>query len=219
MRTKILFTSILLSLFTMLSISSFAALKQERKVESFTKIKVGTAFKVYLTQGSNQSVVIEIDDEYVDDVKTTVTNGTLDVSLSSNSKSKNRNIRTMNVYITVPNIEALHATAASKVEFQTPISCNGAFLLNVDGAAQLKETSIKCKDLNINISGAGKCSLAVTADNVDIEASGASKVELNGTAKQLDVDASGASKVDVLGLKCEKSNITKSGAASVLGYK
>lgn len=220
MKIRALFTSMLLLLFAMVSINAFAAVKQERNINPFSKIRVGSAFKVYLTQGNNQSVVVEIDDEYVDDVKTTVHNGTLAIALNGKSrKGESRNIRTMNVYITTPSIEALDISGAAKVEIETPISTSGILLFNISGAATIKEATVKCKSLNIHMSGAGKCKLTITADTVDANVSGAAKLDLAGNANQLKVSATGASKVDVLDLTYDKIDISKTTAASVLGYK
>lgn len=212
MKTKTLFTSILILLFA--CTTTFAATKQERKVDAFSKIDIDSAFKVYLSQGSTQSVAIEIDDEYINDVETKVSNGTLYVKLKD-TRGGNRNIDIMNVYITIPTIDGITASGAAKFMVETPIKNSGAVKFDLSGASSVKDVTLTCKKLDIEMSGASKCSINLAADEVDVDASGAASLELSGKVDRLEVDGSGASKVDVRSLKYSTSDVDMSAAASL----
>lgn len=213
MKIKTFITTLFVCLFTCTAV--FATTKQDRKVDAFSKINIGSAFKVYLMQGSIQSVAVEIDEEYINDVETKVSNGTLYVKLESNNYSGNRNIHVMNVYITIPTIDGITASGAAKFQVETPIKNNGTVKLNLSGASSVKDISLTCKELKIDQSGASKCSINLTADIVDTDISGAAKLELSGKVDKLIVDASGASKADVRSLKYNTSDVDTSAAASV----
>ncbi len=212
MKTKTFFASIAILLLA--CTATFAATKQERKVDAFSKISIGSAFKVYLSQGSTQSVAVEVDDEYINDVQTTVANGTLHVNLKNN-KSENRNIEVMNVYITIPTIDGIMASGAAKFLVETPISSNGTVQFDLSGAASIKDVTLSCKQLEVELSGAGKCSISVTAEEVEVDASGAANLTLSGKTDKLSVDGSGASRVDVSNLKYSSSDIDVSVAARI----
>lgn len=63
----------LLFLFFPLSIWAAETVKQDtRKVNSFDQINAGSAFVVYLSQGTEQSVIVETGENYIDKVQTDV---------------------------------------------------------------------------------------------------------------------------------------------------
>lgn len=215
MKTRTIFASILVLLLATLSINSYAAVKQDRNLASFSKISVGSAFNVYLTQGSAQSVSVEIDEEYINDVVTTVANNKLTIKLKDGIGG-NRNINTMNVYITIPTIAEIEASGAAKIQIKTPITSTGTIEFDLSGASKVNDATITCKKLDIEQSGASKCTLNVKADDINVDISGAANLTLSGNTKAIKVDASGASKADVKKLAYEQSDFDVSTAAKVL---
>ena len=214
MKTKSFFTALLVCLLACTTVC--AATKQERNVSAFDKIDVGSAFKVHLSQGTTQSVVVEVDDEYINNVKTTVKNGTLYIKLKGIKMSlKNRNIAVMNVYITIPTINSITASGAAKLLVETPIKSSGKVSLDLSGAAQLSNVALTCKELAAELSGASKCGINLTADIVTVDISGAGSLVLSGKVDKVAVDASGAAKVDINNLAYNTSDIDSSAAARV----
>ncbi|MDR0661145.1 MAG: DUF2807 domain-containing protein [Prevotellaceae bacterium] len=212
MKTKAFFTSFFLLLFT--CTAAFAVVKENRNVGSFTKVSIGSAFKVYLSIGSTQSVEVEIDDEYINDVQTSVSGGTLYVKLTDGGRG-NRNIRVMNVYITMPALDGIVASGAAKFNIETPIKSSGTVSFDLSGASAVKDVELSCAKLDIEQSGASKCSIKLTAKEVNIDISGAANLNLSGKVDDLNVEGSGAAKVDVRNLKYSKSDVDMSAAASL----
>lgn len=215
MKTKTLFTSVLLLLFATLSTASFAAVKQDRNVSSFTKIDASIGFVVHLSQGSTQSVVVEMDEEYINDVQTTVKNGTLHITLKNDKNVKTRNIKVMNVYITIPAIDGVTVSSGAKIEAKTPISNNGTISVDLSSAGSFSATSVTCKVLKIEQSSASKCSINVAADKAEIDISSAANLNLSGKVDKLEVEGSSGAKVDVSGLTYNTSDVDMSSGANL----
>ena len=83
---------------------------QERQVSSFDAIKVGCAIHLILSQGDNQSVKVETDENLQNRITTKVTNGTLHLNCE-NIKDPTK----MNVYVTAVTLSSLDASGAAKL--------------------------------------------------------------------------------------------------------
>ena len=163
-------------------------IRQERKLPSFTGIRVGGAFEVFLSQGEIQKVEVETSARFIDNVDTEVKDETLAIS-SRGLKS----IKELNVYITVPELKSIEASGAAEVK--------GRNTINAD-------------HLSISSSGAAEIALTISVDDLQTDLSGASEMKLDGTATSHTSDVSGASSLNASNLKTDNSHMTVSGAAS-----
>lgn len=163
--------------------------KQERSVSSFSGIDVGGAFKVFLTQGDKESVVVEADENLLDVIEISVRGNTLKISTNEDIN----NSKALNVYITFKNLDHL----------------------DVSGACELSsENKIKLGDLELECSGASDITLKMSADAVEADCSGASSIDLYGSAEALVLDVSGASHLDASDLEVKVCDADVSGASS-----
>jgi hypothetical protein len=190
-------------------------IRQERTVPAFDKIEVSNAFKLLVKQGSPQSLVIEIDDNVMEYVETTVSGGKLRIGFKSNSQIND--VQTIAAHITVPNLTGIEAHGASNVTLETSFNVSGNMKIDLSGAAKLsgKELAVS-GTLDVEISGASQMELAMSASSAKIDLSGAAKLsceklttrgtanlELSGasnmksdiSANTVAIEASGASKL------------------------
>ncbi|MBN1338841.1 MAG: DUF2807 domain-containing protein [Bacteroidales bacterium] len=145
--------------------------KEERKVSGFDQIKVGGAFKVFLTQGDVISVVVEADENLMNLIETEVSMGKLKISTKDNIN----NPTALNIYITFKDLTAM----------------------DISGACELKgRNRFTLGNLDLGCSGASDIDLAMEAGDVTFDFSGASSVDLEGSANRVDLDISGASNLD-----------------------
>jgi len=159
---------------------------QERNVAPFDAIDVGSAFTVILSQGEQQVVKVETNENLQSRVLTEVEDNELRIT----SKGMN-NPGKMNVYITV---KKLHS-------------------LNANGAASVKgETKITTDHLRIETSGAAKADLNIETPKLTTEVSGASDLKLSGSATEHTSEISGAGQLKALDLLTSKSTMDISGA-------
>ena len=163
--------------------------KQERDVSNFKGIDVGGAFKVYLTQGETEKLVVEADQNLMDVIETDVRAGVLKIKTSDDIKDATE----LNIYITFKDLNEL----------------------DISGACDLiGENKFKLNDIDIDCSGASEVDMKFSATSVDIDCSGASNVDFYGSAESVNMDLSGASKIDAGDFEVEKYDIDVSGASS-----
>lgn len=162
--------------------------KEVREVPDFSRIDVGGAFDILLSQADVTKVVIETEKGNIDKIQTMVNNGVLEISSKSIIKSDK-----LNVYITSPEIDNI----------------------SIYGAADLKGlTGIHGTELVIRASGASDTKLDVNYDKINSNVSGAASLVLSGEAGSHTIVVSGAGDVNAGKLLTEVSSATVSGAGS-----
>ncbi len=162
-------------------------IRQERKVSSFTSLDVSGAFKVYLSQGATQSVIIEADDNLMEKIETEVTGGKLRIY----NKRHIMNAKSLNVYITATEMNAIELSGAVDLQTQTRLT-GSSFSLDVSGASDSK--------------------LELAVQKLDVSSSGGSNLQLIGTATEVKMDVSGAVDLHAFDLLTEKFFLNMSGA-------
>jgi len=164
-------------------------IKQERSVSSFAGIEVGGAFKVYLTQGEKETLVVEADENLLDVIETEVRGNTLRIKTTEDI----RDSKALNIYITFKNLDDL----------------------DISGACNLTgENKFKLGDLDLECSGASDVMLKLSAEHLNLDCSGACEMDIYGSAESIDLDISGASHLDASDLEVKICNADVSGASS-----
>ncbi|MEY4204757.1 MAG: hypothetical protein RL013_2461 [Bacteroidota bacterium] len=163
--------------------------------DDFTRLKISSALKVWITQGDNCDVRIETEEG--SDCRSLVdidqSGETLELALKS-GLLKLRDFHTINVYITIRELKELE----------------------VSGAVDIRsKNKLLCQQLNMDLSGAVKTQLDLSAGDVTVECSGAVKLELHGDCKSLDIDMSGATKVLATEMSVDVCHVETSGAGSI----
>lgn len=190
-RSTLKFTGILLTLALFLSVAVQAQQTQERSVGSFSSIHQHTSADVYITKGSVGMVKVIADDDAIDKLKTEVRNGVLHIESTSNGW---RNVRTMEVHITMPTIETIKNSGS------------GDFLI---------EGAIPGNNVYIGISGSGDLKAEFAATNLEIKISGSGDVSLSGVKGDLAVSVSGSGDVYAEDLKLDNCNISGTGSGDL----
>jgi len=157
----------------------------------FTKIDASNTFSVKLTQGKEYKVELSCNENILEFVDITQSGKTLNMKLEGSHSFSNISVK---VNITVPTIEKIKASGASKIKMR----------------------DFKIDHLKIDLSGASSLKGSVKITNLlEVEASGASTIKLKGKVKNADFDISGASTLNAKDLIInEKLTIDASGASS-----
>lgn len=161
-------------------------------LHDFNSLEVGGIFRVMVTQGDSYSVefVAEREDD-IEDLNVYVRNGELHMGFRDRFF---RDRERVNAFITMPTLEGLEISGASKLK-----------VINFKDIAHL----------NLDISGASNAQVDVEAGDMDIDASGASKLNLMGRISELNIDISGASKIDASRAEVSDARVDASGASHV----
>lgn len=175
---------------------AMAQARQKREVKNFTALSVSNAFEVEISVGSTESLEIEAEDRYINDIVTEVRGGTLVIRM--NDSRDNRRMReTPKVFLTVKSLDRI----------------------NTSGAAAIKTRDIlKGRKLDLELSGASVLNIEMEVEQLYIEASGACVIKVEGEAKEQVVKTSGATVYSAYDLESENADIRVSGAGSANVY-
>jgi hypothetical protein len=157
---------------------------------NFTKLSLGSAFKIQVKQGSTYSVTATGERKDLDDLESRVSNGTLQIKYKEQKWNNRR--QTVTIAITMPTLEGVDFSGAS-------VATVGTFTSN--------------QPLKVTVSGASKVTMEVSASKVTMDLSGASVLTLNGKADVLNGELSGASVFKGMSFPVREANIDASGAS------
>ncbi len=164
---------------------------QERDVSGdFTEVKGSSGMDVYLTQGSENKIVVEADENLLQYIKTDISNGKLHVTTSSSiGRSKARK-----VYVTFKELNTIEASS---------------------GADVYGNSVIKSQNLSLKSSSGADLKVEVFSQELVIKASSGSDVEVSGKASSLRADASSGSEIDAKELLVINCNAEASSGAEI----
>lgn len=166
--------------------------KETRDVKSFDAIEISGAFHVYLTQGNDERLEIEADDNLLQYIETGVRGGRLYIEPRAFSF---RN-PTLKAYITIRNIEEIRASGAVQITGDTSLEF-GRLLIATSGASEI-DLELYGEKLELKVSGAGKTHLSGEVENTIIRLSGASKLNAESLyVNKMDINISGAGSANV----------------------
>lgn len=161
-------------------------------VGKFSRVAVGGAFVVRFRKGDAYKVVADGREEDLDDVNVDVDGRTLDVSVDRKGVFDWNNRKRIGLTITVPAIDELKLSGASKAS----LAGFGPF-----------------NKLNLELNGACRTVFEGEVTDLNVSLSGASNAVLRGHARQMEADLNGASKVEATGMRIDRASVEAGGAS------
>jgi hypothetical protein len=180
----------------------------ERELPAFTDITVIGSGDVFVQQGTQQKVRVEVDDNLMDDVETNVENGKLRIGMQKGSYSNMH----LKVFITVPILTGLHISGSGDITVQSPFAANDMDI-SISGSGDVRLTGGKAQSLNVGISGSGDVEASnFEADNVRVRISGSGDCRVYAKSS-LDARVSGSGDISYRGSPAQVSkSVTGSGS-------
>ena len=224
---------LLLSVFAFVTLS-LAQKKETRNVGDFSKLSYGVSGTLYLTQGNENSVVIEGDEETLEEINTEVRGDKLVIRDKNNSWWGWNNSKKVTIYVTMKTIESIGVSGSGNLVAKNKINTSNLDL-HVSGSGDLTadievrdelEASASgsgdmmirgiCKDFDSSVSGSGRISgkLRINED-AKMTISGSGKIEIEGTSKSVTARISGSGSVRAADLETESCKVTISGSGGV----
>lgn len=184
----------MISFLAVMSISAFGQAREKREISGVTELSVSHAFAVEIRIGTKESLEIEIDEDYMQDVITEVRGGRLFIKMRDQSGRRGYRLReTPRAYLTVKSLNSINAS----------------------GAVSIKSPDvIKGSRLDVEVSGASVFDLEIDVDDLYLEASGACVITLEGRAKVQEVKTSGATTYSAYDLESDIADIRVTGAGT-----
>jgi hypothetical protein len=180
-------------------------------LKDFTRIEVGGAFEVNISQSDSYQVNVSADD--FPHVRVEKINDTLILKRQGIEWFAPFHGQPMAV-ITLPALTGLNVSGASHGKFEN-FQSNNNLTIMISGASHFEARNISVENLSVKIAGAsGLIGDIKAAGETNLEISGASKVELTGGGTSVIAKVSGASKTDISKYPVQNANLEISGASS-----
>lgn len=194
MKTKILFFSLLLlGIFTL---NTAVAKEETRDLSAFSEISLNLSAKLYLKQGDTQSIRIVATTSTMEEIITEVKNRKLTIRFPNKTIFKrNFNPGKIEIYITVPDIDAL----------------------GVSGSGDIEVDELDARILDLSVSGSGNISIdELDSDKVKASISGSGNITVGkgGVADELSVSISGSGNFNGKKFEAEKVTVNTSGSGN-----
>jgi len=161
--------------------------KTERSVNPFTGVKASSGVDVYVSQGDNQSVTVEADENLHEHILTEVRGDVLHVYTDINIRDAEKE----RVYVTMKDVKSLETTSAADI---------------------IGETPIKTGKLELSANSAGDIKLEVFADELRVDISSSGDISLKGETGKLNADLSSAGDLKAYDLKAREADVSVSSA-------
>jgi hypothetical protein len=158
--------------------------------EDFDKVKGSAGLDVYLTEGSENKVVVEADENLLEFIETEVNNGRLTVTTTRNI---GRN-RSKKVYVTYIKLEEVAASS---------------------GADVIVNSVLKNETISLDVSSGADLEAEVFAREVFAESSSGADLKVTGKATSLRANSSSGSEIDAKELLVINCNADASSGADI----
>nr|QNO43670.1 hypothetical protein FICJDHNH_00010 [Methanosarcinales archaeon ANME-2c ERB4]QNO43975.1 hypothetical protein AECFJODE_00028 [Methanosarcinales archaeon ANME-2c ERB4]QNO50627.1 hypothetical protein JEJMEHHC_00008 [Methanosarcinales archaeon ANME-2c ERB4] len=162
---------------------------EEFTVDEFHSVGFGIPGNVYITQGTPQSLMIEAEDNVLEVLTAKVENGRLTIS----SDRCFRNIKPINVYVSMNEVRDLSNSGSGDI---------------------IGQSEINSDTLKLSISGSGSSDLTMNVEELNTVISGSGKSNLKGTAKVHNSVIRGSGDINAFDLSTERTDITISGSGN-----
>jgi hypothetical protein len=164
---------------------------QSRPVSGFTAVSLSGMGDVTFTQGGQESLTIEAEDNILPHITTEVKGGTLTIA----EDSANHHV---------------WLQPSRPIRFNLTVKNLNSFVLS--GAGRIQSASLKTDHLNLNISGTGN----IQIDNLDASSlsstiSGAGNVEVSGKVDRQDANLNGVGNYHTSNLQSQSANMVING--------
>lgn len=185
-----------LSTLLILTIISFAGVSQKRDVDvsGFTELSFAVPGTVYLSQGNEEKVVVDCDDEIFDNLEFELSGDRLTIKREGrwNWRDGFRS-SDLDVYITMRDIERLSLSGSGQIE---------------------SEDQLDTDEIRLSVSGSGDMELDLNSNEIDIRISGSGTIELDGSSEFTKARISGSGKVRAQDMKSKIFEASISGSGN-----
>lgn len=178
---------------TFLVFSFFNAAAQQtetREIGSFSGVKVMEGINVFLKQGDNEQVKIEVTGTDPSNVITEVSGSYLKVHMKDGRYRK----VDAKVFVTYVTLNKLSASSAGSI---------------------FSDGILHANTMEISASSAGSVDVTIDAESAEVSSSSAGDVELKGKVREISMDASSAGRIDAYDLKADEVEVEANSAGAV----
>ena len=168
---------------------------EKRNVDQFTGVKTSGSIDIEIRGGEPQSVEVEADDNVLQYIIVSVSNGMLDVRYKPNMSFTNVHTK---VYVTANNLDRVFTSGSGDI-------------ISTD-------TLHDDKQIEINSSGSGDIKLFVDAPSIKSHSDGSGNISIQGRTKIFNCSSDGSGDIQCKRLLSETANVSISGSGNAHVY-
>lgn len=185
--------------------------REERDVRDFNEVELRQVGKLIITQGDEEKLVIEAEDNILPHIETTVSAGCLVIEHEHRLFDWLRPTLPITFYLSVKTLNRTKLSGSGAVECERLKS--DRFKMEISGAGKANFGELDSSQLEINISGSGDGRFRhVTADEIETRISGSGDLTIAGRTTDQGIHINGAGKYEAEGLSSEHASFDISGA-------
>lgn len=166
-------------------------IESELVLDDFSGIISAIAAQIYLTQGDEQEVWIEAQENIIDNIELDVRNDVWVIEY----KEFVRWAKPVKIYITVPDLKKVSITGSGSVTGLTEFT--------------------GLEHLDLTISGSGHFDMETESESLDVLISGAGGFDLSGQTEKFSILVSGSGSINAEDLLTQEADVTISGSGNV----
>lgn len=180
---------------------------ETRTVTGFTKISLEGGMDVFVTQGANESVRIEADDNLLKLITTSLSAGELELSTSESIDP----VTPVKVYITAKSLDGLSIAGSGKIVTETPFTTKD-FDASIAGSGDI-QANVIAEQIDASIAGSGNVILKGSTNAASVSVAGSGDVKgFDLVAKSVSVDIAGSGDCEITASEQLTGNIMGSGS-------
>ncbi len=193
--------SFLLILLLIVNLAVFAGGQDQteiRSLEKFNKVEVSAGIDLFISMGNRQEVKVVADEDIIDDVKTEVRNGTLQVTMDNsgffNFFNWGKGSKPKQVFVTVTELRGIVVSSGADVK---------------------SENTLKGDQLELDASSGSDMEVEVIFRDISLQASSGSDVKIRGRAKTFRAHASSGSDINGRQLEVAVGHVKASSGSDI----
>jgi len=169
---------------------------ETREVGGFRALEIDYPAEVFVSQGDQESLTIEAEDNLLPGLKTEVNNGVLQIFYKTERGKHVNYTRVVKITIVAGDLEDVEFNSAGELTIEGLKTNN--LEVSMRGAGNLELDRVQVKGLDVNLSGAGSMTASGTADDLDLSISGFGDfkgADLHGKVASVNISGAGSATV------------------------
>lgn len=169
--------------------------EKQYQVASFQQLNINGVFNTFITQGEENAVTVETDENLVSTIEIVEQDNKLIVR--SKKKTNIKKVTKMNVYITLTNLEEMIVEGVGNVKCDAPLNL---------------------QDLKMKISNVGNTTMLLNCTQLDAKFSSVGNINFEGEAESANLEISGTGGVNALDFEVGNLVVDNSSIGNVKIY-
>ncbi len=181
----------------------------EKKTAPFSSIQVPDGFALYISQGEEYLVKVQVDENTSSFLNISTLNNTLSVDFGKDTEIKG--LKKPEIHVTAPNLDKITSTGIGGIESKTMLNYSGSLLLETKGSGAVK-LHINASKLDIKAKGSGDFTIEGKIEKLIYNHSGSGNFTLAGSGDYLEIISEGSGKAVATAFEAQTVKVQAKGS-------